>query len=146
VMAMLALVGCIGGQSARAEQEGQSGSGSQGGQLAVTVEYKGAGTVDKEHRLWIFVFDTPNISAEAMPVTTGTLAENGAAYTFVGLPKEVYLAVAFDEQGGYDMSGPPPLGTPITIHGMESGGATPVASGGDDAKVTVTFDDSIRMQ
>jgi hypothetical protein len=51
-------------RSARAEQEGQSGSGSQGGQLAVTVEYKGAGTVDKEHRLWIFVFDTPNISAE----------------------------------------------------------------------------------
>jgi hypothetical protein len=44
------------------------------------------------------------------------------------------------------MSGPPPQGTPITIHGMvTAGSAAPVATGGDDAKVKITFDDSIRV-
>ena len=118
----------------------------QGGQLAVTVKYTGAGTVDKEHRIWVFLFDTPNISTESMPVATGVISENGGAYKFVGLPTEVYIAASYDEQGGYDMSGPPPSGTPVTIHGMAStGSATAVPTGGADATVTVTFDDSMRI-
>jgi hypothetical protein len=138
VMAVVALAAVLGGVVGAAQGDG--------GALAVTVEYKGAGTVDKEHRLWLFVFDTPNIGMDAMPIATGTLSENGGTYKFVGLPKQVYLAAAFDEQGGYDMSGPPPQGTPITIHGMvTAGSAAPVATGGDDAKVTITFDDSIRV-
>jgi hypothetical protein len=138
VMAAVALAAVLGVVVGAAQGDG--------GRLAATVEYKGTGTVDKEHRLWLFVFDTPNIGMDTMPIATGTLAENGGTYKFVGLPKQVYLAAAFDEQGGYDMSGPPPQGTPITIHGMATAGsATPVSTGGDDAKVTITFDDSIRI-
>jgi hypothetical protein len=118
------------------------------GKLKVTIEYKGAGTVDADHRVWIWVFDTPNISADAMPIATGVIKENKASYKFVGLPKQVYLAAAFDTAGGYDgTTGPPPSGTPITIHGSTSPGqpGAAIPTGGDDAAVTVAFDDSVKM-
>ena len=68
-----------------------------------------------------------------------------ARATFSGLPKEVYIAAAFDEKGDYDgTSGPPPPGTPITIYG-EMGVAKAVPTGGADAAVTVTFDATVRM-
>ena len=122
---------------------------AEGGKLKVTVEYKGtAGTVDTEHKIWVWLFDTPNISADSMPLAVGALKENKATYKFIALPKKVYIAAAFDTQGGYDgSSAPPPTGTPLTILGSTGMGApaTAVETGGDDAVVTVTFDDSIKM-
>src|SRR5918993_2724299 len=40
---------------------GQAGP-AQTGKLAISVEYTGKGTVDTEHRLWIWVFDNPDSS------------------------------------------------------------------------------------
>lgn len=118
------------------------------GKLKVQVEYKGKGTVDATHQVWIWLFDTPNISAESNPIATGVLKENKTEYKFAGLPNDVYIAVAYDEKGGYDgMSGPPPQGTPILVKGSGALGspATSVATGADDAKVEIAFDDTIRM-
>ena len=119
------------------------------GKLKVTVEYKGqSGTVDKDHKIWLWVFDTPSITADSSPIATGWLTENKASYKFADLPKTVYIAAAFDEKGGYDgMSGPPPTGTPVIVHGGTGPGTTPVAvaTGDDDTVVTVTLDDTVRM-
>jgi uncharacterized protein (DUF2141 family) len=126
----------------------QAQDATDGGKLKVTIDYKGAGAVDAEHRVWVWVFDTPNISADVMPLAIGVIKENKASYKFVGLPKQVYLAAAFDNLGGYDGSmAPPPSGTPLTIHGAMGPGqpGAVVATGGDDASVTVTFDDSVKM-
>lgn len=115
------------------------------GQLKVTVDYKGAGTVDTTHEVFVWVFDTPNIGADAVPIANDAITANGGTLTFNGLPKEVYLAVAYDEKGDYDgTSGPPPSGTPIAIYG-DQGVAKAVATGGADAVLSVTFDDSTRM-
>ena len=117
----------------------------ESGQLKVTVQYKGTGTVDSSHEIYVWLFDTPNITADTPPVATDVLTANGGTLSFSGLPKQVFLAAAFDEKGDYDgTSGPPPPGTPITIYG-EAGAAAAIATGGADATVTVTFDDSIRM-
>lgn len=127
----------------------QAQDGVEGGKLKVTVEYKGtSGAVDREHKIWVWLFDTPNISADSMPLAVGALNENKATYKFLALPKQVYIAAAYDLQGGYDgSSAPPPSGTPLTIHGSTGMGvpAAAVATGGDDATVTVTFDDTIKM-
>ena len=117
----------------------------EAGQLKVTVTYKGAGTVDSTHEIYVWVFDTPNIGADSVPIANNVITSNGGTVSFTSLPKEVYLAAAYDEKGDYDgTSGPPPTGTPITIYG-DMGAAKAVATGGADVTVTLTFDDSMRM-
>jgi hypothetical protein len=118
----------------------------ESGRLKVTVEYKGSGTVDATHEIFVWVFDNPNIGADAVPIANDVLTTNGGTLNFSGLPKEVYIAAAYDEKGDYDgTSGPPPIGTPVTIYG-DMGVAKAVATGGADAAVSVTFDDTVRMQ
>ena len=117
----------------------------ESGRLKVTVDYKGTGSVDASHEIFVWVFDNPNIGADSVPVASDVLTTNGGSLNFSGLPQQVYLAAAFDEKGDYDgTSGPPPPGTPITIYG-EMGAAAAVPTGGTDAAVTVTFDGSVRM-
>jgi hypothetical protein len=137
----------VGAQEKPAPDKPAQETPAESGSLAVTIEYTGKGTVDATHRIWIWVFDSPNITAESMPVAVGSLGENGGTQKFSGLPKEVYLAMAFDEKGGYDGSaGPPPPGTPIAIHGSVPGGsAAPVATGGESTVLEASFDDSVRM-
>jgi len=113
------------------------------GALKVTVRYTGPGTVDATHELYIWVFDTPVIDENSVPLAADVLTRNGATASFTGLPKQVYLVAAFDERGDYDGSAAPPSGTPITLYGA-NGVADPVPTG-DDAAVTVTFDDTVRM-
>jgi hypothetical protein len=139
-LAMLGVLGILTSGSARAGQAAASGK------LNVVLNYTGSGAVDQNHRIWIWLFDTPNISTDSEPIATGVVSSNGAAYKFVGLPKAVYIAAAYDEKGGYDgTSGPPPSGTPYTIYGGGSGAAAAVPTGGDDASVTVSFDDTLRI-
>jgi hypothetical protein len=117
----------------------------ESGKLKVTVDYKGTGTVDASHEIFVWVFDNPNIGADSVPIANDVLTTNGGSLNFSGLPKEVYLAAAYDEKGDYDgTSGPPPPGTPITIYG-DMGAAKAVATGGADAAVAITFDATVRM-
>jgi hypothetical protein len=117
----------------------------EGGQLKVTIKYKGPGQVDAAHQVIIWAFSTPEIDASSQPLATQSVTSEGGVASFTGLPKVVYLAAAFNEKGTYDgTSGPPPTGTPIVIYG-DAGAAKAVDSGGPEAAVTVTFDDSMRM-
>lgn len=114
--------------------------------IAVTVTYKGAGTVDREHEIWVFLFDNPDIGAGSRPVATIALTKNGDTATFKTVPvSPVYVGVAFDEAGPYDgVGGPPPPGSPIGVYRLKDAkGASPVKPGD---RVKVTFDDTTRMQ
>ena len=117
----------------------------ESGKLKVTVDYKGTGDVDATHEVFVWIFDTPNIGADSVPIANDVITANGASVNFSGLPKEVYIAAAYDEKGDYDgTSGPPPSGTPITIYG-DMGVAKAIPTGGADATVSVTFDATVRM-
>ena len=105
-------------------------SAQQTGQLKVTVDYKGPGTVDKSHQIFVWVFDTPDIGATSTPISSDVITTNGGTASFSGLPKTVYLAAAFNEKGDYDgTQGPPPTGTPVTIYGGMG-----TATGGPDRR------------
>lgn len=111
--------------------------------IAVTVKYTGKGDVDDSHRLWIWLFDTPEIGAGSIPVAELSLSKNGDTASFSGVAaKQVWIAVAFDEQGGFAGMAPPPSGSPVGVHSEGGGPPSPVTPG---ARVTVTFDDSQRM-
>jgi hypothetical protein len=47
------------------------------GTVKVTVTYKGKGKVDTSHKLWVWLFDTPNIGPGAMPIDQISLDNNG---------------------------------------------------------------------
>jgi hypothetical protein len=114
------------------------------GAVSVTINYKGKGAVDASHRVWVFVFDTPNIGPGAMPIAMDSVAKNGAVATFDVAGDKVWIAVAYDESGTMTGDGPPPSGSPIAIYGGNPTAPEAVVPGAK-ASVTVTFDDSQRM-
>ena len=115
------------------------------GTVKVTVHYKGKGNVDASHKLWVWVFDTPNIGPGSMPLYQVALDKNGIEAVFEGVAADkVWIAVAYDESGGMTGDGPPPSGTPIGILAGSDGAPVAVMSGAKDTAV-LTFDDSQRM-
>lgn len=114
--------------------------------VKVTVTYKGKGTVDPTHKIWVWLFTSPDIGPGSIPIDERSTAKNGDTLTFshVNAP-QVWVAVAYDEGGGFMGQAPPPPGSPIGMPVSAEGkpaGVTPGAKG----TVSVTFDDSIRMQ
>lgn len=114
------------------------------GKVTVTVNYKGSGTVDASHQVWVWLFDTPDIGPGSMPIAEAAVAKNGEAATFEVDHERVWIAVAYDEKGVMSGNSPPASGSPIGIYASGTGapeGVTPGATGA----VVLAFDDSIRM-
>ena len=131
-----------------AAQEKQPAPAAAGGSVIVTVKYTGKGTVDADHRLWVWLFNTPEIGPGAIPVGEQSIEKNGGVASFTSVAdKEVWVAIAYDEKGGFQGSGPPPVGSPITLYGAKAPPDKPQpVVPGPKAKVSVTFDDSQRMK
>jgi len=114
------------------------------GQVTVTVDYKGSGTVDATHQVWVWLFDTPDIGPGSMPIAEMSVSKNGEAATFEVGTDRVWIAVAYDEKGVMTGNSPPAPGSPIGIYGSSVGAPESVTPGAKGA-VVMTFDDSIRM-
>lgn len=115
----------------------------QAAAVNITVDYKGKGTVDGKHRVWVWLFDTPDIGPASMPIGQVAVDKNGGVATFEGVSAErVWVAAAYDEQGVMMGDGPPPSGTPVGVY-LGSDGAPRSVSRGET--VVLTFDDSQRM-
>jgi hypothetical protein len=115
--------------------------------LKVTIRYTGAGQVDAGHKVFVYLFDSPEFMTNpgtVMPVAANTLERNGDVLTFPGVgAAQVWIAVIYDQTGGFAGDGPPPSGSPAGIY-MENGQPAPIATG-PTASVTVAFDDSFRV-
>ena len=120
-------------------------AGDAAGAVTVTVRYTGQGTVDDGHRLWIWLFDSPDIGPGSMPIHEAFLATNGGSTTIEGLgPDRVWIAVAYDQRGGSAGNAPPASGSPVGIHAGADGRPIAVDTR-ERATALVTFDDSVRM-
>ncbi len=114
------------------------------GTVKVTINYKGKGTVDAKHRVWVWLFDSPDIGPGSMPIAELSFDGNGRLATFEGIAApRVWIAVAFDEGGSMVGNQPPPSGSPIGILLGKDGIPQSVVPGED--AVVLTFDDSQRM-
>ena len=117
---------------------------NEAGAVKVSVTYKGKGAVDANHRIWVWLFDTPDIGPGSMPIAESSIDSNGGVATFDGIDaKRVYIAVAFDESGTMNGNAPPPSGSPMGILLRKDGAPRSVAP--DEDTVSVMFDDSQRM-
>lgn len=139
----LAIVATVAAAVPAAESERDAGAVSD---LAVTVKYVGKGTVDAKHRVWVWLFDTPDLGPGAMPFDEASIEKNGDTITFKGITaKAVYVAVAYDEAGGFGGMAPPPSGSPIGVYsGAQPGPPAPIIPG-ETTAVTVTFNEMMRM-
>lgn len=116
--------------------------------VKVTVKYNGKGPVNEKHRLWVWLFDNPQIGPGSIPIAEMALDKNGATATFPRVAAtQVWIAVAYDEGGGFTGQAPPPPGSPIAMYGMKGPDSAPqpVTPGGKGA-VSISFDDTVRMQ
>ena len=112
--------------------------------VKVTIKYTGKGEVDPSHKVWIWLFDTPDIGPGAIPIAEQALDKNGATAEFADVTaKTVWIAVAYDEKGGFAGMAPPPSGSPVALY--TDAGAPAGVTPGEKSEVTVTFDDSFRM-
>lgn len=114
------------------------------GAVKVTVTYKGKGTVDGSHKIWVWLFDSPNIGPGATPIDQSAMEKNGGVAEFQTGANQVWVAVAFDQTGVMQGDAPPPPGTPISILMSKDGMPMPVTPG-DKAAVVITFDDTMKM-
>ena len=114
------------------------------GTVKVMVNYKGKGTVDAKHRVWVWVFNSPDIGPGSMPIAEASIDANGAVATFEGIDAErVWIAAAFDETGSMSGNAPPPSGSPVGIFTGPDGAPKSVVPG--EPAVVLTFDDSFRL-
>lgn len=124
----------------------QAAQAQSGGEVKVTVKYNGKGTVDADHRLWVWLFTTPDIGPGAIPIVEQSLDKNGGVVTFTTTTSPVYIAIAYDEKGGFLGDAPPPPGSPIAVYGASGMDSPPApVHPGSDGAVTIAFNDMIRM-
>jgi hypothetical protein len=121
-----------------------AGSRVTAGSVKVTVNYKGKGTVDVKHRVWVWLFASPDIGPGSMPLAEVSIEANGALATFEGIDAErVWIAAAYDESGTMSGNAPPVSGSPVGVYVSTEGTPKSVVPG--ESGVVLTFDDSFRM-
>lgn len=115
------------------------------GDVVVTVSYTGKGKVDETHEILVFLFDQPSPSEGSMPLGVQTTTKSGGTVTFKDVSvSPVYVVMVYDEQANYAGDAPPPPGAPIGSY-QKDGKPVPVTPG-PDAKIKVSFDDSVRWK
>lgn len=122
-----------------------AGGEAQASSVSVTATYTGKGQVDASHRVWIWLFDTPDIGPGSMPIAEMSVGKNGDTATFEGVVADkVWIAVAYDQGGTMSGSAPPASGSPVGVYASSTGAPQSVTPG-DKNPATLTFDDSQRM-
>jgi hypothetical protein len=117
--------------------------------LKVKLNYSGPGTVDEKHKIFVFVFDTPDFvrREDAMPIAYDSGTAKDATLTFSDVATSpVYLIAIYDPTGGYEGMSKPPTGCSLGIYGTTPGEPGPIViEAGKTTQVDVAFDDTIKM-
>jgi hypothetical protein len=117
--------------------------------LKVKLNYSGPGTVDEKHRIFVFLFDTPDFirREDVMPIGNDSGTAKDATLTFPDVgASPVYLIAIYDPTGNYEGMSKPPTGCHLGIYGKAPGepGAI-VIEAGKTAQIEAAFDDTIKM-
>jgi hypothetical protein len=117
--------------------------------LNVKLNYTGAGTVDEKHKIFLFIFDSPDfMQGGAMPIGMMPGSAKDGTVTFADLTSSpIYVTAAYDPSGGYDgQSGPPPSGASLGMYSKTPGKPEPVEiEAGKSATIELPFDDTAKM-
>ena len=148
ISALLISVGVAPALEAQARQATPPPAAAQAatGNVAVAVTYTGKGVVDATHQILVLLFSTPQVGPTSKPLMPPQfIQKNGGTATFTGVTvSPVYVAAVFNEKGDYHgQGGPPPSGSPYTLHADAKGAMLPVKANAG-ASVMLLFDGSKR--
>jgi hypothetical protein len=130
---------------------GVTASAQQGKTLEVQIRYTGSGTVDDTHKIFVALWDSPGFvdGSGGPPVAVQSTNSKTGSVTFTDVQKvPAYVSVAFDPTGKWDaQSGPPPAGSSLGMYSKAPPKPDPVnIAPGKTAKITITFDDTQKVQ
>ena len=121
------------------------------GDLEVHVIYKGSGTVDATHKVYIMLWNSDdfvkNPGTGGPPLAVMSLSTRSGVVTFRNIGKSpVYLSMAYSAKGQWNGDSQPPSGTSLSVYGTQPGTPDPIElTGGKITKISAELDDSYQM-
>ena len=114
--------------------------------IQVDVNYTGSGTVNANHKIYVALWDSSDMSG-GPPVAVLSVDSKKGAVTFSDVQRvPAYVSTAFDPTGAWDAQSPPPSGTSLGVYGKNPPNPEPIdVAPGKTVKVAITFDDSARV-
>ena len=115
--------------------------------LQVQLQYKGSGTVDATHKIFVALWDSADFGG-APPADVKSATSKNGVVTFSNVKKvPAYVSTAYDPTGNWDgASGPPPTGSSLGMYSKAPPKPDPIAiAPGKVAKLTISFDDAMKV-
>ena len=123
----------------------------KGSALQVHVDYKGAGTIDQTHKIFVVLWDSPDFVKGAVtgpPFAVTQLTSKSGTVKFDDVEHNpVYLSMAYDPTGAWAGDTEPPVGASLGLYSKEPGTPAPIKlEPGKITKISVVLDDSFKKQ
>src|SRR5690242_19160879 len=84
--------------------------------IQVDVTYTGSGTVDAAHKIYVALWNSPEL--DSVPVDVQPLASKTGTVTFKNVQTvPAYVSAAYDPTGKWDAQSPPPSGSSLGMYG-----------------------------
>ena len=115
--------------------------------IQVEINYTGSGTVNASHKIYVALWDSADFSG-GPPAAVESLDSKKGTVTFSNVQKvPAYVSAAYDPTGAWDAQSPPPSGSSLGMYTKNPPDPEPIdVALGKTVKVSVTFDDSARVQ
>jgi hypothetical protein len=114
--------------------------------IQVEINYTGSGTVNASHKIYVAMWDSSDFSG-GPPAAVKSLDSKKGTVTFSSVQKvPAYVTAAYDPTGGWNAQSPPPSGSSLGMYGKNPPTAEPIdVAAGKTVKVSITFDDSVKV-
>jgi hypothetical protein len=113
--------------------------------LEVEINYTGLGTVNASHKIYVAVWNSPDLSG-GPPIAVKSLDSKKGTVTFSDVQTPAYVSTAYDPTGNWDAQSPPPSGSSLGMYSKNPPNLQPIdVAAGKTTKVSITFDDSVKQ-
>ena len=114
--------------------------------IQVDINYTGSGTVNANHKIYVALWDSSDMSG-GPPVAVLSVNSKKGAVTFSAVQKvPAYVSAAFDPTGAWDAQSPPPSGASLGMYSKNPPNPAPIdVALGKTVTIAITFDDSAKV-
>ena len=117
---------------------------AEGRSLAVTVDYTGSGSVDEQHKIYVQIFDSPQLDMRRR-IGLRIVTENHATVTFSDVsPDTVYLFALYDQHASVISAAGPNPQSPVAVYGESLENPQPIRLN-QTSELSLRFGESLRL-